>query len=153
MTKKIRRHVRPHPFNIEEESETTPGKEVSRPESQSIVFPWLTLEWLLYALIFIVALALRLWNLGNYPLSNVEAQQSLLALTLYNGDLPAADYYSPLLITLNWITFLLVGSSDMSARLASVLLGMLLVIAPVTFRRQLGVRACLIAATLLAISV
>jgi hypothetical protein len=40
----------------------------------------------------------------------------------------------------------------MSARLASVLLGMLLVVAPVTLRRQLGARACLVATALLAIS-
>jgi len=134
------------------ETQITPQEEVSQPDSQPVIFPWLTLEWLLYALIFAVALALRWWNLSHYPLSDVEAQQSLLALALYHGNLPAAGYYSPLLVTLNWLTFMLFGSSDASVRLASVLPGMLLVIAPVTLRRQLGARVCLIAATLLATS-
>lgn len=155
MAKKTRRHIRPHPFDIEPTVETAAPEEASQPEvqeAQPIIFPWLTVEWLLYGLIIVLALGLRLWSLGNYPLSDVEARQGLLALVLYHGDLPAAEYYSPLLVSLNWLAFLLFGSNDASARLASVLLGILLVILPITMRRLLGVKICLLATALLAIS-
>lgn len=114
------------------------------------MFPWLTIEVIIYGLFFMLALALRLWQLGSYPLSDLEAQQSLLALD--RSNLPAAGYYSPLLVSLNSLTFLLLGHSDVSARLASALLGMLLVVLPLTLRRLLGPRLSLLATALLAIS-
>ncbi len=151
MSKKLRRHVRPHPFEVTESPE--PAPEAARPaESNQPVFPRFTLEWLLYGLVFLAALGLRWWNLNHYPLSDVEAQQSLPALNLYFGNLPTADTYSPLLLSLNWLAFILFGISDASARLVPVVLGMGLVILPMTLRRQLGTRAALLAAALLALS-
>ncbi|MBN1991732.1 MAG: glycosyltransferase family 39 protein [Anaerolineae bacterium] len=139
---------------MEKPGPETEIQEVIIPDSETrpVILPWLSLEIFLYALIFILALGLRLWNLGTYPLSNVEAQQSLLALALYRGDLPPAEYYSPLLVTLNTFTFFLIGSSDASARLAAALLGMALVLLPLTMRCLLGARVCLLASFLLAIS-
>ncbi len=117
-----------------------------------VPLPWLTLETLSYALLFIGALALRLWHLDLYPLSNVEAAQSWPALELYRGAPPTADSYSPLLLSFNALTFLLLGVNDFTARLAPALLGSLIVILPVALRRQLGPRVCLLAAALLALS-
>jgi hypothetical protein len=57
-----------------------------------------------------------------------------------------------LLLSLNSLAFLLFGVSDSSARLASALLGSLLVMLPLTLRRQLGRRVCLLAAAILALS-
>lgn len=114
--------------------------------------PWLTLETVLYALLFIMAVALRLWRLDHYPLSDVEAAQSWSALQLYQGEPLGAASYSPLLLSLNALTFFLVGVNDFTARLAPALLGSLIVVLPVTLRRQLGPRACLLAAALLALS-
>ena len=119
-----------------------------------VLLPWLTLEASLYLVIVAVAVGLRFWRLGAYPLSDLEATQSLTALTLYRGDLPEATGYgySPLIVSLNALSFLLFGASDVSARLGSLLLGTMLVILPITLRRQLGSLVCLIAAAVLALS-
>lgn len=121
-------------------------------ESGPSPFPWLTLETVLYALLFILALSLRLGRLDHYPLSDAEAAQSWPALQLYRGDPLGVALYSPLLLSLNALTFFLLGVNDFTARLAPALLGSLIVILPVTLRRQLGPRACLLATALLAFS-
>ena len=160
MKRKPRRKIRSHPTEtkpaahavVETVVETKVKDRIIETETRPVILPWLTVETFLYGLIFVIALALRLWKLGLYPLSGLESQQSLLALALYHGNLPEAGYYSPLLVSLNTLAFLLFESSDVSARLASVLLGSALVILPLTLRRQLGSRVCLLASALLAIS-
>lgn len=118
-----------------------------------LALPWLTLETVLYIIILVIGVGLRLWNLDAFPLSNSEALQSLLAHQLYGGQQPAGDIaYSPLLVSLNTLVFLLLHSSDASARLITVLAGSALFLLPVTFRHQLGAVTCLIASVLLAIS-
>jgi len=127
---------------------TTPA-----PEAEAVPLAWLTVETLLIVAIVLLGLGLRLWNLGDYPLSDSEAQQSLVALQLYNGDQPAATTsYSPLLVSLNTLTFFLVHASEASARLVAVLFGTALLLLPLTLRRQLGAPVSLLAALLLAIS-
>lgn len=114
--------------------------------------PWLTVETVFYVLLFILALALRLWRLDGYPLSDTEAAQSWPALQLYRGDPLGTAAYSPLLLSLNALAFLLLGINDFTVRLAPALLGSLLVVLPATLRRQMGPRVCLVAAALLALS-
>ncbi|MFN8457000.1 MAG: hypothetical protein U0401_20435 [Anaerolineae bacterium] len=121
-------------------------------EFSPITLPWLTLERLLYALLLALALALRLWHLTDDPLSNAEAGQSLLAWQLYQGQPIAGGLYSPLLVTLQSLAFFLLGPGDAAARLPAVLLGSLLVVLPLTFRRQLGPKVCLLVVALLALS-
>jgi uncharacterized protein (TIGR03663 family) len=146
---KTKRKKRPHPFKIEEPAAVAAIE--PQIEASPAVLPWLTLETVLYAVIVIVAVALRLSNLGLVPLSNAEAGQALSGLELYRGGVPAGDY-SPLLLTLNTLSFLLFGVSDASARLAPMLFGSVLVILPLTLRRRVGPVVCLVAAALLAIS-
>ncbi|MCQ3979449.1 MAG: hypothetical protein DPW09_39025 [Anaerolineae bacterium] len=105
-----------------------PVEEAREIEAGLAPLPWLTLEAVLYTLLIGLTLALRLGYLGWYPLSAAEAAQSWPALQLYRGELPTAE------------------------RLAPALLGMLLTLLPLTLRRQLGKRASLLAATLLAFS-
>jgi len=145
---------------------TTEAKSISQPiltthentppqaESQESVFlPWLTLETALYMVILVIGVGLRLWNLGTYPLSNSEAVQSLPAYQLYGGGQPEANMlYSPLLVSLNTLVFLLIHDSTASARLITVLAGSALFLLPATLRRQLGTLTCLLASILLAIS-
>lgn len=153
MAPKVKQKTLDHPFKVEEKQpaeEISPAVEV---ESQDSPLPArLTVETLLYVLIIGLAVALRLWQLGAYPLSGEEATQSLAALALYQGQPVEAGQYSPLLLSLNTLFFILFGSSDGTARLATVLLGLALVILPLTLRRQLGRPVCLIASLLLAIS-
>ena len=55
-------------------------------------------ESLLIGVIFVVALAVRLWNLGLYPLSDSEALHSLVAFRIFGTDLLEVSNYSPLLV-------------------------------------------------------
>jgi len=123
----------------------------------------LTWEVGLYGLILMVALGLRLWALADYPLSNAEATQSLVAWQIYQGNVPSLEWlnntlsnsgvsYSPLVGSIQVLTFFLANASDTTARLATVLLGSLLVLLPLTMRRQLGAKVCLLTSALLTIS-
>ena len=128
----------------------TQAVDQAQPETNPLA--WLTLEAVLYGLVIVVGVSLRLWHLGNYPLSDSEAQQSLLALQLYNGDFIQSTSYSPLLVSVNGLAYLLFQDSGATARLSSVLFGVALMLLPLTLRRQLGSATCLIAAALFAIS-
>ena len=121
-------------------------------ETEAVPLTWLTLESLLIGVILMVGLALRLWNLGHYPLSDGEALQSLIALRIFGVTLLETSNYSPLLVSLNGLIFLLFQESDATARLVSAILGTVLVILPFSLRRQLGATVCLLSAGLLAIS-
>jgi len=116
------------------------------------LWPRISLETGLWALLGLLALGLRLWNLEHYPLAGSEAVHSLTAFDLYHGQQPPDQLYSPLLLTLNTLSFILFGASGASARLGAALVGSLLVFLPALLRRQLGRRASLLAAGLLAIS-
>jgi uncharacterized protein (TIGR03663 family) len=149
-----RKFTSPAPAGSSQPVILTPPAEASLApvEARPVALPWLTIETLLYALILVAGLGLRLAWLEAYPLSNAEAAQSLVALQLYRGLPVESALYSPLLASLNAFTFFLMGATDSTARLATVLLGMLLVILPVTLRRQLGPVVCLLASALLAFS-
>ncbi|MCB9077235.1 MAG: hypothetical protein H6631_06565 [Anaerolineaceae bacterium] len=125
---------------------------VSQVEPETNPLAWLTLEMVLIALILIIGIGLRLWRLDSYPLSDIEAQQSLVAFQLADGDTIQSTSYSPLLVSLSGLAFLLFQDSSATARLASVLIGTGLILLPLTLRRQLGPAAVLITSALLAIS-
>jgi uncharacterized protein (TIGR03663 family) len=126
-----------------------PDDEVIRETPQ---FGWLTVEFTLYVIVFVVAVALRFWQLGRYPLSSVEAGHALAALSLLRGGPVEATAYSPLLVSLQGLVFLLLGHSDTTARVIPALLGSTLALMPALFRRQLGFKISLVASAILAIS-
>ncbi|RME72554.1 MAG: phospholipid carrier-dependent glycosyltransferase, partial [Chloroflexi bacterium] len=138
------RHRKPKPGPVE----TTVQEPLARPAP----LPWLTVEVALVGLVVVLAVALRLWKLAAYPLSDAEAGQSLSALALYRGDPLPDTPYSPLMTTLAAAAFLLFGDSTFAVRLGPAVLGVLLALLPLTLRRRLGRRAALIAAFLLALS-
>jgi hypothetical protein len=115
-------------------------------------FSWLTLERAVYIGLALLALALRLANLGAHPLSGAEAEQTLAAWHIYQGDPVAPAGYSPLVATLNALSFFLLGGSAFAARLGPALLGVALVLLPYGLRRHLGREGALAAAALFAIS-
>jgi len=129
-----------------------PQVDFSYQEEETAPLAWLTIEVALYGLIIAVAIALRLWQLEAIPLATVEVPHAWSAWQLYHGDLPTSTNYSPLLVTGNLFSFFLFGDSDSSARLPNVMLGMVLVLLPLTLRRQFGVKVCLILSALLTIS-
>ncbi len=152
MATKTKRKASAHPFRVEDIPAENIETEIRPAPSETKPTAWLTVEIMLYGLVLVVGLGLRLWNLGGYPLSAAEANQSLAAWTLYHGGQPETGLYSPLLLTLNTLTFFLFGANDATARLATVLMGTSLILLPALLRRQLGPVVSLLASALLAIS-
>ena len=115
---------------------------------------WLLLsgEWVLWALIVLLAATLRLSNLGTWPLLMGEAAQAWGAWDLLQSGTAATPGYSPLLLVLNLFGFFSFGASDAIARLWPALLGTGLVILPFFLRTKLGRAGALVASFLLAVS-
>ena len=107
----------------------------------------LTNEDILYSLAFVLALGVRLFNLGGASLSEIEAGTALQAFALARGNLSAAaPAHQPGYLALTSLTFSLFGSSDALARLWPALAGSLLILAPFAFKRVIGRNAALILA-------
>ena len=122
---------------------------VARPHWLEGVF---TVEVGLYFLLGLIALGLRLWDLGRRPLPAAEsaiAWQSWLALQGQPYDLSGQP---PLLVFGNVVVFLLFGASDAWARLLPALAGSLLAVLPWFLRRELGRVGALAAAAVLTFS-
>ncbi len=105
----------------------------------------LTNEHLLYALAFILALGIRLFELGAAPLSDFEAGWALQAWEAARGGelTPGAQ---PGYIFPTAGLFFLFGSSNFWARVWPALAGGLLALTPFAVRRHLGREAALISA-------
>jgi len=115
------------------------------------VFPWLTGEIALYALILLLALALRLGGLGMRVMDVPEAEQAWQAWQLTRGQ-AATGSYSPLLLSGQALLFILFGAGDAAARLWPALAGSAMVLTPYFVRSSLGRIGSLAAALALAIS-
>ena len=83
----------------------------------------LTVEHVGYGLVVLVALGVRLWDLGAVALDPSEALQALPAVAAVHGATPDLSGVSPLLHALQRITFSLFGASDQAARFWPALLG------------------------------
>jgi hypothetical protein len=111
-----------------------------------------TIETTLYLLAFTLALALRLYNLGQSPLTDGEATLALQALQVARpGAALLVPGPYPVYIFLTGATFSIIGASEFLARFWPALAGALLVWLPVFFRPELGRKAALILAFWLAV--
>ncbi|MCD4686285.1 MAG: glycosyltransferase family 39 protein [Anaerolineae bacterium] len=114
-----------------------------------------TLEVLIYVALAVLALTLRLVQLGNVPLDDAQAHQALAALRMVNADVVGGELVaeSPLTLVLNAITFTLQpNGGDAAARFPVALGGVLLVLAPALWRRYVNPLPALLMAGLLALS-
>jgi hypothetical protein len=105
----------------------------------------LTIEHLLYVLAFLLALGVRLLNLGDAPLSDFEAGWALQALDVARGG-DSILGSNPAYVFLTGGTFYLFGDGNALARLWPALVGSFLVVVPFFFRGWLGRVAGLILA-------
>ena len=112
--------------------------------------PRLKYEGWLYGLAFLIALGLRLVQLGTAPLTDSEANFALQAFHIANGTRPLLGP-QPAYILLTSVLFLVFESSNFMARLVPALVGSVMVFAPMLFRGQLRPRPALILAFLFAI--
>lgn len=108
-------------------------------------------EGWLYLLAFLIAIFLRLVQLGAMPLTDAEAAPALQALRISQGEDPVLSPH-PLYILSTSVMFLLYGGgTDFLARLIPALIGGLLVLAPLLFDDRLKPRPSLILAFFLAL--
>jgi hypothetical protein len=116
--------------------------------------PALTLEIALYALFFLLALALRLLHLGAHPLNDLEAREALTVLARLRGAAPDASLApsSPAYFFFTYFAFFLFSASEAAARVGPALAGSVLVLAPLLYRDRLGRPAAVAASGLLALS-
>jgi 4-amino-4-deoxy-L-arabinose transferase-like glycosyltransferase len=133
-----------------DQSETPPPLAPFLDHSSSL--SWLTVERAAYLGLALLALILRLTNLGLVPLSDAEATQALVAWRVYHNQPVDQVGYSPLIASLNLLGFVLLGGSELAARLGPALLSVALVLLPFGLRRYLGRTGALAAAALFAIS-
>lgn len=103
------------------------------------------LEHILYLVAFLLALGIRLFNLGEAPLSDFEADWALQSLALARGESVTLGA-QPGYIFPTLIIFYLFESANFVARLWPALAGSLLVLAPYAFRPKLGQKAAVILA-------
>jgi hypothetical protein len=106
-------------------------------------------EHALYLAAFLLALILRLLNLGVMALPDAEANWALQALqAAHAGPLQSSIAWGPQpgYVILTGVIFALFGAGNGLARLWPALAGSLLVLTPVFFRRDLGKPAALILA-------
>lgn len=108
-----------------------------------------------YLGIGMIGLALRLVALGGEPLTESEAKATVVALYTVGGGHGAglAVAEAPLLHNLQVLNFWMFGAANEAlARWWPAVAGSLIVFAPALFRKEIGDRAAVVTATLLAIS-
>lgn len=127
-------------------STTAPSQEGT---SVRNLLAWLTVERLAWLVVGLLAAALRLAGLAQSPFTPAEAQQAAAALSL--TALPASGL-SPLLLSLQRLSFLLLDANELFARVWPALAGIALVVLAHQLRPELGRIGALGAAFLLAIS-
>jgi uncharacterized protein (TIGR03663 family) len=110
-------------------------------------------ELLAYALLVIVAIALRFYELGDRPFHHDESQDAYFSWIFYkNGDYVYQPLlHGPLRFYLTAGMYELFGASNFTARLAPALMGIVMVPLPYLLRDQIGRVAAFTSAVLLAV--
>ncbi len=96
-----------------------------------------TAEVALYSLAFLLALVMRLYQLGAAALSEVEAGWALQALGLARGGVVTLGP-QPLYVLLTSLLFFIIKDTNFLARFFPALVGSLVVWLPFCFRRLMG---------------
>jgi hypothetical protein len=114
----------------------------------------ISLELIIYLALILAALVMRLPNLDVVSLTDREAHEALAAFRAIeppaSGTVPIAN--NPLMFAANMLVMSIGGAENGSARVATALLGVLIVGLPLCFRRWLGPANALIISGLLALS-
>jgi hypothetical protein len=137
-----------------DEHEYKPGEKImDEPtirEYASMKFSKITLEHILYGIIFLIGIMLRFVQLGSMALTGPEASLALQAQQLAQGSHPQITPQAGYVIWTS-LLFYIFQDSQFFARFWPAVAGCLLILAPYLFRRQLGRRAAMILSLALAI--
>src|SRR5215207_1658078 len=114
----------------------------------------ISLETIAYLALFCFALVLRLAEIDTTPLMPAETHNALAAWREVMPNAPGMRLIatSPILFGLQSLSFSLLGASELTVRLATVIAGALLVLTPVLFRPLLGSTRTFLLSLLLAFS-
>ena len=105
----------------------------------------LTIEKLLFAIAFALAIGVRLLNLGESPLTDYEAEYAMQAWDIAQGE-DTVIGPQPGYVLITGALFSLLGSSEFLARLLPALAGSLILLALYVFRDQIGSKPMLVIA-------
>ena len=102
--------------------------------------PGVSVETVAYLALVLLALVLRVAQLDRIPFSEPEARQALAAWRVVDPAAAGGDIVpeSPLLFALHALSFSVLGASELSARLPTLVGGMLLILLPLLFRSWFG---------------
>lgn len=105
-------------------------------------------------ILVLIALALRLWELGERPFHHDESLDAWWSWLFLNGEYDGYDpvYHGPLRFYITAGFFTLFGETEAAARLFSALCGTAVVALPYFMRRELGRAGTIAAAAALTIS-
>ena len=111
-------------------------------------------EVFIYLAVILVSLVLRVAQIDVVPLSLREARQALAAWRVVYPEAAGTPIVaeSPLLFAIHSLVFSVLGPSEFSARIMTVLASVLLILSPLLFSRLLGKTRTLILVLLLAFS-
>jgi hypothetical protein len=108
-------------------------------------------EGWLYALAFLLAIALRFIQLGAMPLTDAEAAPALQALHIAQGLKPALSPHPFYILSTSILFFIYGAGTDFLARFFPALIGSILVFAPLLFADRIKPRPSLILAFFIAL--
>ncbi len=108
-------------------------------------------EGWLYTAAFLLALALRLTQLGLMPLSDAEAAPALQALRISQGSSPALSPHPFYILSTSILFFLYGGGTNFLARLIPAFAGSLLVLSPLLMDGRFRPRSSLFLAFFIAL--
>jgi predicted membrane-bound mannosyltransferase/DNA-binding beta-propeller fold protein YncE len=113
-----------------------------------------TWEHAAYALILLIAIVSRFWDMGARAMSHDESLHTYFSynLAMGKGFQHTPLMHGPFLFHVTALSYFLFGASDFTARLPFAIFGIVLVLMPLAFRKELGREGALAASILLLIS-
>ncbi len=144
----------PPAIAVAEPAEETPPLEATTDANGQSDTPWRRWEFGAYAAILILALALRLWDLGGQALHHDESLHAVYSWYLYDGRgyLHNPLMHGPFQFFGTAAIFWVLWDSDFTARLLPAIFGVILVGTPILLRPYLGRSGALITSVLLTLS-
>ncbi|HLA44271.1 MAG TPA: flippase activity-associated protein Agl23, partial [Aggregatilineales bacterium] len=111
-------------------------------------------EYVIYAVILVLAVVMRFWNLGDRVMSHDESLHTYYSWRLYDaGDFQHTPLmHGPVLFHIIAFFYFMFGDSDFTARIYPALLGTGIVMFPILFRRWMGKSGAVLASIGLLIS-
>jgi hypothetical protein len=111
-------------------------------------------KWLAYGVLVVLALLFRLANVDLVPMDETEAARALSAYHYVFPATPGEAQPAESAITFWWqvIGFSTFGIGEGAARIGGIVAGLLLIVVPLFFERQIGVVRAFVLSVLLAVS-